>query len=326
MAQADISKFETGIKIPSEEQLRRLAFSLRLPIDFFFLGEPVRSFGSGCVYHRKRQSATETHLRRLLALVNVRRMQVKQLLQAVNPRTEYTFEHMDIDEYDGRAGKVALALRAIWHLPPGPVTSVVQVIENAGGIVIRTDFGTAKVDAVSQWIPGMPPIFLVNERIPTDRMRWTLTHELGHITMHRFPTEGMEREADEFAAEFLMPAREIMPSLADITLPKLASLKPYWRVAMSALLRRASDLGTITPRTKQYLWTQMGSRGYRTHEPVHIPPEHPTLLAELLEFHQQQLGHGARDLASLMRMRESDVLQDYLRNGASTGNQLRAVQ
>lgn len=35
MAQADISKFETGIKIPSEEQLRRLAFSLRLPIDFF---------------------------------------------------------------------------------------------------------------------------------------------------------------------------------------------------------------------------------------------------------------------------------------------------
>jgi Zn-dependent peptidase ImmA (M78 family) len=143
--------------------------------------------------------------------------------------------------------------------------------------------------------------------------------------MHRFPTLRMEGEADEFAAEFLMPARDIKPYLTSVSLPKLASLKPYWRVAMSALLRRASDLGTITPRTKQYLWTQMGMRGYRKHEPVSIPSEEPTLLKELLDFHRENLGHGPEELAKIMRVKESELLESYLQNGTLGGQRLRLV-
>ncbi len=325
MSQAEISKFETGIKMPSEEQVRILASHLKFPVEFFYLGEPVRSFGSGCVYHRKRQSAADTKLRQLLALMNVRRIQIKQLLGAVNPKNDYAFEHLDVDEYDCDPSKVAMTLRAIWKLPPGPVQNVIRVIENAGGIILRCNFGTEKVDAISQWLPGLPPVFLVNNTIPTDRMRWTLTHEVGHIVMHRFPTEKMEREADEFAAEFLMPARAIRPQLSDLTLAKLASLKPFWRVAMSALLRRASDLGTIAPRTKQYLWTQMGMRGYRTHEPVDIPPEEPTLLRELIEFHREKLGHGTRELAKIMKVKEWELSKEYLRDEISGGQQLQVV-
>ncbi|MHB8542043.1 MAG: ImmA/IrrE family metallo-endopeptidase [Candidatus Acidiferrales bacterium] len=325
ISQAEISKFETGMKVPSEEQVRWLSSHLHFPSDFFYLAETTRSFGSGCVYHRKRQSATETKLRQLLALVNVRRIQIAQLLSSVDSKNQYTFECLDIDEHQGDASKVAQALRALWKLPPGPVQSVIRVIENAGGIILRCDFGTDKVDALSQWLPGLPPVFLMNDRIPTDRMRWTLTHEVGHIVMHRFPSGRMEKEADEFAAEFLMPAREIKPQLFDASLAKLANLKPYWRVAMSALLRRASDLGTITPRTKQYLWTQMGMRGYRKHEPVNIPTEEPTLLKELLDFHRENLGHGPEELAKIMRVKESELMEDYLQSGTLGGHRLRLV-
>lgn len=325
MSQAEISKFETGIKIPSESQARRLAARLHFPTEFFFLGESVRDFGSGCVYHRKRQNATETKLRQLLALINVRRIQIKQLLAAVKPANEYSFEYIDIDEHQGNASTVAQALRALWKLPPGPVQNVIGIIENAGGIVLRCDFGTDKIDALSQWLPGLPPVFLINDRIPTDRMRWTLVHEIGHITMHRFPTEKMEREADEFAAEFLLPAYQIKPQLHGVSLAKLANMKPYWRVAMSALLRRASDLGTITPRTRQYLWTQMGMRGYRKHEPVDIPPEEPTLLRELLDFHRERLGHQPEELAKIMRVKESELMEEYLRDGTLGGLRLRVV-
>ena len=311
MSQAEISKFENGLRIPSIMQVQRLALSLHYPPEFFFLSESVRAFGSGCVYHRKRQSAAELKLRELLALINIRRIQIKQLLGAVNPNVPYTFEHFDIDDYQGDAIKVAQTVRAIWQLPPGPVQSVTRVIENAGGIILKDDFGTDKVDALSQWLAGMPPVFMVNERIPTDRLRWTLTHEIGHIIMHRFPTERMEKEADEFAAEFLLPAKQVKRQLRDISLPRLAALKPHWRVSMNALLRRASDLGTITPRTKQYLWMQMGMRGYRTHEPVDIPPEEPTLLRELLEFHQEQLGHGPQDLARIMCVNAAEFARDY---------------
>src|SRR5438874_5200826 len=79
MSQAEISKFENGLRIPSVEQARRLASCLHYPTEFFFLTESIRSFGSGCVYHRKRQSAAELKLRELLALINIRRIQVKQL-------------------------------------------------------------------------------------------------------------------------------------------------------------------------------------------------------------------------------------------------------
>jgi Zn-dependent peptidase ImmA (M78 family) len=264
------------------------------------------------VYHRRRLSATETKLRYLLALLNVRRIHIKQLLAAVTPKNEYSFEHLDIDEHNQDAGRVAQTLRAIWQIPPGPIQSVIRLIENAGGIVFKEDFGTDRVDALSQWLPGMPPIFMVNARIPTDRLRWTLTHEVGHIVMHRFPTDRMEREADEFAAEVLMPANQVKPHLHAMTLARLASLKPHWRVAMSALLRRAGDLGTITPRTKQYLWTQMGMRGFRKHEPIEIPPEEPTLLKELLQVHGTRLGHDLPQLAKIMRVRESELMTEYL--------------
>ena len=325
MSQAEISKFETGMKIPTEEQVRKIAARLLFPSEFFYLSEMFRGFGSGCVYHRKRQSASETKLRELLALINVRRIQVKQLFGAVNPKNVFRFEPFDIDEY-GMAATIAQALRSLWHLPPGPVQSVIGVIESAGGVVLKCDFGTDKVDALSQWLPGLPPIFLINGRIPPDRMRWTLSHELGHILMHRLiPADEpqMEKQADEFAAEFLMPSREIKPYLSDISLAKLAGLKPYWRVAMSALLRRASDLGTIAPRKRQYLWTQMGMRGYRKYEPVAIPPEEPTLLKELLDLHREQLKHGPTELAKIMYITESELTEVFLRNGG--GKHLRLV-
>jgi Zn-dependent peptidase ImmA (M78 family) len=323
MSQAEISKFETGIKVPAEQQVRKLASQLHFPIDFFYLSESKRDFGSGCLYyHRKRESAREGKLRQLLALVNVRRIQIKQLLSAVKSKNEYEFEYLDIDEHMGDASKVAHALRSLWKLPPGPVQNVIRVIEGAGGIVLRSDFGTDKIDALSQWLPGLPPVFLINDKIPTDRMRWTLVHEVGHIVMHRFPTENMEREADQFAAEFLMPANQIMPQLHSMTLAKLASLKPHWRVAMSALLRRATDLGTITPRAKQYLWTQMGMHGYRKHEPVVIPAEEPTLLKELLDFHRERLGHDSQELAKIMRVKESELMEEYLRDGSLGGLRL----
>jgi Zn-dependent peptidase ImmA (M78 family) len=54
-------------------------------------------------------------------------------------------------------------------------------------------------------------------------LRWTLVHEIGHILMHRFPTDNMEREADEFAAEFLLPAKDVKPQLYDLTLPMLSA-------------------------------------------------------------------------------------------------------
>jgi Zn-dependent peptidase ImmA (M78 family)/DNA-binding XRE family transcriptional regulator len=299
ISQAEVSKYETGIKVPSEEMTAKIASRLEYTEEFFCLNESIRSFGSGCVYHRKRKAATESKLQNLLALINVKRIQVKQLMKSVNSRTRSGFEPLDIDEHKNPA-EVAKKLRALWHLPPGPVQNLIRAVEDAGGIVIRCNFGTDKVDALSQSLPGSPPIFLINEAIPMDRLRFTLAHEIGHIVMHSFPCDEMEKQADQFASEFLMPEAQIRPHLSFVTLQKFAAMKPYWRVSMNSLLYRAAELGTIDSRRKSYLWMLMGQAGYRKNEPVTIPAEYPMALSELLNVHSMSLGYQTKDIDRLL--------------------------
>lgn len=66
----------------------------------------------------------------------------------------------------------------------------------------------------------------------------------------------MEDEAFAFAGEFLTPERDIAPYLSNLTLPRLAILKPMWKVSMGALITRASRLDVIAPRQFCYLWMQ----------------------------------------------------------------------
>jgi hypothetical protein len=147
--------------------------SLNSAFDFFFLSDPIRNFGTSCVYHRKRQSTTQKVLNRLLALVNKRRIQIKRLLKSVDVN-DNLFPRIDIDEHFGNAAEIAKIVRAAWKIPPGPLPNLTSAIEDAGGLVIRCEFGTNKVDAFSQWLPDMPPLFFVNMTIPADRVRFSL--------------------------------------------------------------------------------------------------------------------------------------------------------
>ena len=67
-------------------------------------------------------------------------------------------------------------------------------------------------------------------------------------------TRDISHEANEFAAEFLMPEKDIKGDFKDgVTLNILADLKRKWRVSMQALLYRANDIGVITDNQKRYL-------------------------------------------------------------------------
>jgi Zn-dependent peptidase ImmA (M78 family) len=219
---------------------------------------------------------------------------------------------MDSVDYSGYSEHIAKIVRRKWGIPPGPVDNLTSVIENAGGIVIRCSFGTKKIDAMSQWVVGQPPLFFVNSEIPADRSRFTLAHEVGHVIMHQIPTPEMEKEADRFASEFLMPEEDIKPHLTSMSLPRLASMKPYWKVSMAALLMRASDLKRITPRQKTYLWTQMGRQGFRLHEPVEIPSETPTVLQDIIDVHLNEYGYDIAELSHLVASFEVEFRKTYL--------------
>ncbi|EUA32506.1 hypothetical protein I552_9755 [Mycobacterium xenopi 3993] len=110
----------------------------------------------------------------------------------------------------------------------GPVVNLTRWMEAAGCLVFEEDFGTQRIDGLSQWVDDHP-IILINANAAPDRKRLTKAHELGHLVLHsNGPTDQMEDEANRFAAEFLMPADEIRHELRRLDLGKLRDLKREW--------------------------------------------------------------------------------------------------
>lgn len=311
VSQGKISKIESGLLGISEDMLKKLAQVLDYPENFFSLTDPIYGTGYGLIYHRKRQNISHKVIGKIHSQMNIQRIHLSRLLQAVDIGNS-KIPQLDIDEYNGNVEEIARIVRATWLLPRGPIKNLTKSIEDAGGVVFRCDFGTNQLDAVSQWIQGLPPIFFVNNNLPGDRLRFTLAHELGHVIMHRMPNPNMEKEAHSFAAEFLMPSQEIGPYLNALSLPKLANLKPYWKVSMAALLQRATELAKLTERKARYLWMQMGKVGYRAHEPIDIPIEEPTLLQELISTHQNELHYSLSELSQMLAIHDHELRSMYL--------------
>jgi Zn-dependent peptidase ImmA (M78 family) len=244
--------------------------------------------------------------------MNVLRILAMSILQGVELETTVGFQRLDVDEY-GPPEEIAARVRASWHLPMGPVRNLVHTVETAGGgLVVRAPLGTRKLDAVSLWAVGQHPLFCLNDELPDERLRFTLAHEIGHIVMHATTNPEQEREADRFAAEFLMPAKEIRPELHDLTLARARELKSYWRVSMAALIKRAFDLEQITERQYRRLFTRLGQLGYRTNEPGRLPREEPTIISEAIDIHLREYGYTVSELARSTGMYEHEFRDLFL--------------
>jgi Zn-dependent peptidase ImmA (M78 family)/DNA-binding XRE family transcriptional regulator len=329
LSQATISKIEAGVTEATSDALTKIARASDRPEAFFYQTDPVYGPSTSEFFHRKRQRVPATVLAKIHAQINIQRIQIARLLRAIE-LPDCRIPALDIADFHGNPNEIARAVRAMLNLPPGPISNVVRVIEDAGGLIVPCAFGSYDVDAISRWVPGMPPMFFANRNAPVDRFRMSLAHELGHMVMHRAPEAEMEDQANEFAAEFLMPQREIRSDLYGVTLAKLGALKPYWRVSMGALLKRASDLGTIQSEASRYLWMHFSKRGYRKREPAELDlsPERPTLLGEMIEFYRQDLGYSVDELARALvaPIREITELYGIETSRPETQRRLRRVK
>ena len=106
-----------------------------------------------------------------------------------------------------------------------------------------------------------------------------------------------------------MPAKEILPSLSNLTLPKLAQIKPYWRVSMAALARRSRDLGKIDDNKYRSLVIELTQAGQRWEEDETIPVEEPTLLREIINVYLHDYGQSKEEVAKMMRAPIDDVIE-----------------
>lgn len=312
ITQAFISKLEHGLHVqPGDEALRQMADALGFPVGFFSQDE--KALGFPPFHYRKRAKLGARPLARIGAIINIRRMHIAKLLRSYEIEVTKPIPQVDLDEQGVTPEKLAERLRAYWMLPRGPIVNVTEVIENAGGIVVPTKFGTNLLDGLSFRAEGLPPLFFMNKDIAGDRFRFSLAHELGHMVMHLVPAsdEKMEDEARRFAAAFLMPASEIRPYLIDAKLSNLGRVKAYWRVSIKSLIERAHDLKLITDSQYKTLNAQY-ARTVKGEEPISIELESPRRLQKIVQYHRDILGYSIDDLAELLVVHPRDVENAYL--------------
>jgi len=234
---------------------------------------------------RRRATAPATVWRKLEAQINVARWHADRLDEEVLIAAKLQLP--EFDPIEEEPTEAAGMVRALWRMPLGPVGSVVAWLEAAGVLVIGKELGrTSRVDGLSQWV-GDRPIVIFNTDAPIDRQRLTLAHELGHLVLHgrSVVVEEVEQQATDFAAEFLMPAAEIRPSLRKVSLGSLLDLKRYWGTSMAALIQRGVMLGTITRQEQTRLYKTLSARGMRKNEPgsEDLRPEVPQLARHIAD-------------------------------------------
>lgn len=311
ITQAFISKLEHGLNTqPGDEALERISDTLGFPKAFFFQRE--RALGFPHFHFRKRTKLGAKLLARIGAVINIRRQHIAKLLRSYEVSIAKPIPQIDLDETGLTPEKVAERLRAYWMVPRGPIQSVVELIEEAGGIVVVARFGTNLLDGLSFRAEGMPPLFFMNKDVPGDRFRFSLAHELGHMVMHNTPGEDqkMEDEAHRFAAAFLMPSAEIKPYLAGARIGNLGRVKAYWKVSIKSLIKRTHDLKIITPSQYKFMNIQY-NKLFRGEEPVPIEIEQPTRLLQIVQYHREQLGYSTEELAQLLAFHPKDIERVY---------------
>lgn len=313
---AIISRAENGISEPSPAVIARCAEALSVHPKLF--EKSFHPAGVPVSFHalwRKRQSVSQREIDRVLADANFRAWHLRMLMPSVIFEPELPIPTYEVGEYDKDPAQIAGLVRRAWNIPAGPLPNLTSLVERAGIFVFHADLEKIDVDGLTIRLAGLPPIIILNKHMPADRMRFTLAHEIGHIVMHVYPSEDMEKEANTFARELLIPTNDLHPYLIGqkIELKTLARLKMEWRVSMGSLLYAAGDLRVLTERQKTSMWVMFNKLGYKKREPAELDFEHEPTTSdkELLYTHVQSLGYSWDELAEMLGFPVDDVLDMY---------------
>jgi Zn-dependent peptidase ImmA (M78 family)/transcriptional regulator with XRE-family HTH domain len=282
LTQPAVAQIESGITQPAPERVETLALVTGFP-PTFFERPPMADFPMGSLLYRARAAARARDKAVTHRLAQLSYEIVMALREHV-PLPELRVPRLsDTPENAARLVRSSLGLG-----PDTPIEALTTALERNGVVILALPVAMEGHDAFSLWVDDTPVIAVLMEGIAGDRLRWSLSHELAHLVLHRAAVgelSEIEKQADRFAAEFLTPRRAMRTELfAPVSLMALGKLKVRWKVAISSLARRAKEIEIVTERQYKYLCQQLSMRGWRTEEPVPIPVERPRALRQMVEM------------------------------------------
>ena len=298
-----ISQYEHGYTRPAATTLAQLALALGVPVRWFATTRPIGSVSEGGAHFRSLRASSKQERGRAFAQAVIA-WDLCRVLETNVRLPDSDVPSIAVSEADQKElDDIAWEVRQRWAVPNGPVANVVRLLEQHGVIVLRARLDTRRVSAFSFDFGTRPLVMLGDDSGDTARSRFDAAHELGHLVMHSDAEPGdglLERQAQGFAAGFLLPARLVRNELpARFDLARLARLRQTWGVSIAALLYRARELGVMADPTYRRAVTRMSAMGRRTDESAFGdlgPAEEPILLARAIELLAES-GSALDDLA-----------------------------
>ncbi len=270
ITKAALSKYELNKSVPGPRLLMALAEAIEVAPSYFLEEERVTIQWLAFRKHVRLPQARQDEVKAYSQHIAEQQLWLTSLLypgerpQFPAPQPAHTAED---------AEQRAVELRQMWGLDDNPIESITQLIEDRGGVVVGIDRPIDHFDGVSGWINTSIPLAVTTTASSTDRQRFNIAHELGHLLLWQ---EGQndktsEAVAHRFAAAFLLPATAMKHALGEhrqhIDIGELLLLKEKFGISMQAIVYRAQDLGVISMALCKSFFKSFSQKGWRKNEP-----------------------------------------------------------
>lgn len=301
ISRQSVSKYESGLSIPSADVFYKIMQTLQLPLAFFLVADKYEINNDGMMYFRSLKSAD----RKSLDMSEIRTLWMKKIYRELTryikfPSTnlpdisnEYLKDEYKIEDIE----KITSMLREFWKLGNGPIDNLTYTLEKNGIIVTRIGIESTKIDAFSKWIDEDRLIcFLGTNKNCAVRSRFDLAHELGHAVLHKCldqmdlydpkKLKRIEKEANMFASAFLLPHSSFGSEIMSTSLQHFVLLKERWKVSIQAMIYRCHELGYLSDDQTLYLRKKIVKSGIRENEPLDdkIEIERPSAIRQSVEL------------------------------------------
>lgn len=316
LSQSNLSKYEKGFGGLSEKMLASIMSALDFPMEFLDL-DIVNKVDSK--HYRKRATITvktRNEIDRTISLIAY----CFDWLSGFVETPVYTLGYYDMDEGIS-PGELAMHVRDKNNLGLAPIHDIYNFLERNGVFVYAWDCPFEEFDGVSLITDAGNHLVIVNRNRSNDRIRFTLSHELGHILMHECPeypvfsNRDKEKEANSFASEFLIPTRMAKRNLSNVKLGQLPELKRYWLVSMAALLEKAKNVNAIASDKYTSMRVEFSRRHWNKNEPFEVPIDNPTVFEQSYRLVSGTLGYSM-EMISKSTSLPVDVLAMAFRQSA----------
>jgi len=309
LAQGSYSKMEKGLLPVPQNLLLEIAKVLEVPVSIFDYKKPIKDQAE--YYYRKRLTMPRKRQVQLESTIDLLKIWIDGLLTSIEI-PDFNLPSIEVTKKN-TPEEIARKIRSLLRIPKGPIDKPILLLERNGIIVHQLTDVPEKFDALTTVTESGQRVIVLNANMPNDRKRLNLFHELGHIVMH-LPfspildeSRDLEKEANRFASEFLMPELEIRSHFNYLRFSNLGDLKLYWKVSKSALLYRAKAIGSIDSHKYTNLMIELSRSGERKVESIDVNIDSPQLLQKIYDVYLNELGYTTDELAKSISISIKDL-------------------